>query len=206
MDIHIKDIKFLVDVDPYCSSSELINARFFTDKNLLLDIENLKNSSLHFGKIEIIPEIVTQNLFNGQNPFEYFLKGNLPYYGHHLDQVESCEIPFEMKPNYIYVEDFSDLETLESLSTIYNATILSTKSFNRRSKNVFAYKSYLTLTQRLTLIKNAVIYVGYDYSTMAPIAKKLLMNNSIIYKTNQLKDEELMFRFINEDNIDFFKI
>lgn len=206
MEIHLKDLIFLIDIDPYISSSDLIQANFFVENRLISDLQKIKNHSLHYSKIQIIPENCITNKFNRQNPFDYFLKGNLPYYGHHLDQTTNCPIPFEINPNYIYVEDFSDLDTLESLAITHNATILSTKSFNRRSKHVFAYKNPMHLVEKLTLIKNALLYIGYDYSELAPLAKKILDERSIIHKSNTLSDEQLMFRFINEDNIDFFKI
>lgn len=206
MELFVKDINFLLDIDPYCSSSNLINAKIYITENILQDILAIKNNSLHFSSIDILENKFKQNSINGHNPMDYFLKGNLPYHGHHLDQISDCKIPFEINNNFIYVEDFQDLETLESLALIYDATIFSNKSFKRRSKNVFVYKSYLNLVEKITLLKKSAYYVGLDCSELAPIAKKILMNNTNIYKTNKLKDEELMFRFINEDNINFFKI
>jgi hypothetical protein len=202
----IKSIIEFIDLDSYLSSSDLIDSEFFIHPLLKQDFLSIKNNCIQYKKIKIIEKQVDSSTINGKNAFEYFLKGNLPFYGTHLLTMEDENLPFVLPEKFIFVEDYDDLDTLESLANLHNATIFSYRSFKRRSKNTFSYKSYLNLVQKCTILKKAFFYIGYDTSELASLAKNRLKENTLIYKTGNLSDEQLMFKFINEDNINFFKI
>jgi hypothetical protein len=204
MILEIKNLSFIIDIDSYCNFDDLKNAKIYTDNSVSNDIMAIKDNIKHYKKIEIIEKENCQNLINGKNAFEYFLKGHLPFYGSHLALFDKTELPFQLMNKFIYVEDFTDIDLLEKIADKYDATIFSTKSFNRRSKKTFSYKSYLNLIQKIQLLKNSVLYIGYDYSDIAPLARIILGKDTFIYKSNQLSDEQLMFRYINQNNIDFF--
>lgn len=204
MNLQIKTLSFLIDIDSYCNFNDLKNAKIYACRTILNDLKAIKLNIKHYRTVEIIEKDDCVNTINNQNAFEYFLKGHLPFNGCHLTFFDNAELPFNINNKFIYVEDFSDLDFLENLSGKYDSTIFSTKSFNKRSKKTFSYKGELNIIQKIYLIKNSEFYIGYDYSDLAPLAKIILKNNTMIHRSGKLSDEELMFRYINENNIKFF--
>jgi hypothetical protein len=206
MKLEIKDICYINDIDGYCSKEELKELSVYTTKKNLNDFFEIKKYVPEYKNMVLIEEEVTENKINGYHAIDYFKRGHLPFFENHIWRIEKADLPFDINFDFIYTEDFNDLGYLENIANEKNAKIFTTKSFQRRSSLVFSYKSDLTIIQKIYLIKKAKHYVGFDFSCMAPLAKFHLKENSEIYQSSELSDEERMFRFINEDNIDFFKI
>jgi len=206
MQLEIENICYLLEIDGYCNQTQLQELTVYTNKNNLNDLFAIKKHIPCYKNMVVVEKTTCQNKINDKIAMEYFLRGHLPFFGHNIWNIGEVTVPFDLNFDYIYVEDFDNLDDLEIYADIMKAKIFSTKSFKRRSNKVFSFKSQMTILEKIHLVKNAKFYFGYDYSCLAPIAKHFLSNKVKIYKTNKLSDEELMFRFINEDNIDFFDI
>ena len=206
MQLEIENTCYFVEIDGYCSKKQLEELTVYTNKKNFNDVFAIKKYIPCYKNMVVVEKEICENKINDKIAMEYFLRGHLPFFGNNIWQTSEISLPFDLNFDYIYVEDYDDLTDLEIYAGLMQAKIFSTKSFKRRSDKVFSFKSQLSIIERIHLVKNAKFYFGYDYSCLSPLAKHFLGNKTKIFKTNKLTDEQLMFRFINEDNIDFFDI
>lgn len=210
MDALIKDINYFLVAEAMLGDKEVSTLRVKTTKNNITDFQAIKKYYDAFNQIEIVEDqSVNTNSFNRKDIYDYYKEKKLKYLRNRISAAPEVQISIKLPPRYIYLEDYNDiynLDYLEDYAKKHNLLYVTQKSFARRSKSLRICKMDLDIVQRINIMRKALAYIGYDYSTLANAAlRHFKYEKTFILDSGKLSEMELFCRFAPTRDLEFIR-